>query len=81
MGTFKVYTFYKADGTKMLLYGNDPMDALDNGEYNLEYITENIRDYRPGADDSLEFINGKWCPKYVPAIVKLTMNQYEYNKN
>jgi len=61
MSQFKAYTFYKIDGTTISLYGETPQNALDKAGYNLDYIAENIRDYREGLDDtSLNFINGEW---------------------
>jgi hypothetical protein len=80
MSKYKVYTVYKADGTKIPLYGTGIGNALDNAGYDLDYVTENIRDYREGMDNSLEFINGKWHEKIKPEI-KVKIDNYEFNAN
>lgn len=83
MAKFNVYTFYKADGTKQVLYGYTPQDALDHAGYNLDYVAENIRDYRQGFDDSLVFIGGKWHENTPEKRNKPTIDIpiYSYNQN
>ena len=71
MEKFNVYTFYKSDGSKQLLYGTTVENALDNAGFSTEWITENIRDHRKGHDDSLEFLNGKWQPKLTKTKIKI----------
>jgi len=83
MPKFNVYTFYKADGTKIPLYGYTPQDALDSAGFSLDDVTENIRDYRRGFDNSLVFINGKWHQnepqeKKEPVV---DIPIYSYNQN
>ena len=63
MSKFKLYTVYMANGTIVPLYGISIENALDSAGYNLEYVSENVKDYREGLTDSLKFINGKWYDK------------------
>ena len=63
MTKFSVYTFYKADGTKQLIYGSSVENALNDAGYSTKWIAENIRAYRKGFSNDLHFINGKWQSK------------------
>jgi hypothetical protein len=58
-------------------------NAMDNAGWNLEYVTENVRDYREGFDNSLVFINGKWHQndpqERKEPVVDIPL--YTYNKN
>ena len=80
MSQFKAYTFYKVDGTTISLYGKSPQEALDKAGYNLDYVTENIRDYREGLDDtSLKFINGKWYPNEESLSKTIALEMMQFN--
>ena len=79
MSKYKVYTVYKTDGTKVPLYGTSIGNALDNAGYGLDYVTENVRGYREGMDNSLEFISGKWHERTKPEV-KVTIDNHEFNK-
>ena len=83
MAKHNVYTFFKSDGTKAVLYGYTPQDALDNAGFSLDDVIENIRDYRKGFSDELVFINGKWHQndpeKRKEPVVEIPI--YSYNQN
>ena len=79
MSKIKLYTFYKSDGTKQLLYGTSSENALDNAEYSVSTIAETIRGFKEGFDDSLEFIKDRWVEKSNKNKIKIEEN--EYNKN
>lgn len=80
MSRFKVFTFYKSDGTKLPLYGTSVENALEGAGFSIEQIVNELKFCRSGMDDSLEFINGKWQKKQAPDI-KVKIEQDEFNKN
>lgn len=81
MSKFKMFTFYKADGTTQLLYGQTPDDALTSAGFSTAWIAENIRDYKPGFDHSMEFINGKWHSRKETPIAQVDIPILEIFKN
>lgn len=81
MSKFKLYTFYKADGTKLPLYGTSAENALDSAGLSTEEIAEQLKFCRPGMDDSLEFINGKWRKKKAGPEVKVNIDREEFHQN
>jgi hypothetical protein len=81
MSKFKVYTFYKRDGTKVPLYGSSVDDALTSAGYTTKQVIEEIRFCRKGFDDSLEFINGKWHTKNKPKVEIKVQEPDVFNQN
>ena len=71
MAKYQLYTFFKKDGTTQLLYGTSAENALDNAEYSTAQVADEIRDFRKGYDQSLEFKNGKWHEKKETKQLKL----------
>lgn len=80
MSKFKLYTFYKSDGTKLPLYGTTAESALDAAGFSTEQIVEQLKFCRPGMDDSLVFVNGKWQKREVPDV-RVDIKQEQFNKN
>lgn len=83
MSKFKAFTFYKSDGTKQVLYGSNPQDAMNGAEWDLDYVVTNIRDYREGFDNSMVFINGQWYQNEPQdenkSIVDIVIHNYNQN--
>jgi hypothetical protein len=80
MSKFKLYTFYKADGTKLPLYGTSVENALSEAGFSTARIAEELKHCKLGMDNSLEFVNGKWQTKKKPEV-KVKIDNYEFNSN
>lgn len=80
MSKFKIFTFYKSDGTKLPLYGTSAENALDGAGFSTEQIIEELEFCRLGMDDSLEFINEKWRKKQGPEV-KVNIDTEEFHQN
>jgi len=81
MRKFKIFTVYMIDGNKINMFGSSIENALDLEGFALDYIVNNVKDYREGFDDdSLTFINGKWHPKK-PQKETTDVGKYNFSNN